>query len=62
MLSEAPGGGEAPAAGGAAERFLSGVNQLVRLQVVVLTESLPADAALKRLLAAVDAFVSDQVL
>lgn len=62
MLSQAPHGGEAAAAGGAAERFLSRVNQLVSLQVVGLTEALPADAALERLLAAVDAFVSDEVL
>lgn len=62
VLSEAPHGAEAAAAGGAAERFLSRVNQLVTLEVVVLTESLPADAALKRLLSAVDAFVSDEVL
>lgn len=62
MLSEAPHGGEAAGAGGAAERFLSRVNQLVRLQVVVLTESLSADAALKWLLSTVDALVSDEVL
>lgn len=62
MLSEAPHGGEAPAAGGAAERFVSCVNQLVSLQVVLLTESLPAHAALERFLSAVDAFVPDEVL
>lgn len=62
MLSEAPHGGEAPAAGGAAERFLSCVDQLVSLQVVILAESLAADVALKRFLSAVDAFVSDKVL
>lgn len=62
MLPEAPPGGEAPAAGGAAERLLSSMNQLVSLQVVVLAESLAADAALKRLLSAVDALVSDEVL
>lgn len=62
MLPEAPGGAETAAAGGAVERFVSAVNQLVRLQVVPLTEAPPTDAAQERLLAAVDAFMSDQVL
>lgn len=62
VLSEAPHGGEAPAAVGAAEWFLSCVNKLMSLQVVVLTESPPAQAALKRFLSAVDPFVSNEVL
>lgn len=62
MVSEAPGGGKAPAAGRAAEGFLPRVNQLVSLQVVGLTEPLPTDAAFKRFLSTVDAFVSDEVL
>lgn len=62
MLLEAPAGGEVPAAGRAAERFASRVDQLVRLQVPALAELLPADATLKWLFPAVDAFVSDEVL
>lgn len=62
MLPEAPIGCEAAAADVAAERFVSAVDQLMRLQVVVLTEPFPADVAFERFLAAVDAFVSDEVL
>lgn len=62
MLLQAPHGGEAPAAGGAAERFLSRMNQLVSLQVVVLTEPFPTDAALEWLLSTVDSFVPEKVL
>lgn len=45
VLPEAPGGAETAAAGGAVERFVFAVNQLVRLQVVPLTEAPPTDAA-----------------
>lgn len=62
MLSDAPHGAEVASAGGAAERFLPRVNPLVRLEVVILTESLPAHATLERLLAAVNPCVPDEVL
>lgn len=62
VFLEAPGGAKAAAAGRAAEQFESGVNQLVRLQVVLLTEPFATDATLKRLLATVDTLVTHQVL
>ena len=62
VVFKAPGGAEAAAAGGAAERFLPGVDQLVTLQVVFLAERLTADVTLEWFLATVDAFVPDEVL
>lgn len=62
MLAEAPHGGEAAPAGRAAEGFPSCVDELVALQVSLLAELFAAHGALERLLAAVDAFVPDEVL
>lgn len=62
MFLETPGGAKAAAAGRAVEQFESGVNQLVRLQVVLLTEPPATDATLKRLLTTVDTPVTHQVV
>lgn len=62
MVSEAPHGGEAAAAGSAAEGFTSCVDELVTLQVSLLAERLPAHVTLERFLTAVDALVPDEVL